>query len=137
MEELHALRKMTLTQLTTSLLSNPDVIRMHGSYKVADNVLIRWDVQGYYYEDGGTSTSIYRTTYPIMRHTAQCDVIDNYGNDKFVLRNAHKRFAYPTDELAVQSMIARLDWRLRYANAAVRKAEHCISTLSVAETRSE
>lgn len=120
---------MTLTQLTTSLLSNPDVIRMHCSYRTGEGVLIRWDVSGYYYEDGGVTASIYRQTYPIIGYTPKCTVVDSYDNKKYVLKDSRKRFAYPTDELAIESMIARLGWRLRYANASVMKAEHCIQTL--------
>ena len=49
----------------------------------------------------------YLCAIPVKRETDKCVVLDEYGHEKFVLKNARKRFAYPTKELALNSYIIR------------------------------
>lgn len=47
-------------------------------------------------------------SYPIVRRTRACWVIDFYGKEKFIIDGVHgKRFAYPTPQLALHSYIKR------------------------------
>ena len=101
-----------------------DIIQMHCSHKVSEiGNLIRYVISAYYYENGGIEISTYRQTYPIVRRTQKCDVIDEYGNEKFVLRDSRKRYAYPTDELAIESLGKRVYWSERYALNQLNRAQ--------------
>lgn len=67
---------------------------------------------------------------PVLRETEHTVVINYFGNEKRVLKQARKRFAYPTIELALESYrerkrhhIARLTHRLGRASEGKRQAE--------------
>lgn len=52
--------------------------------------------------------------FPITRETPACFVINYAYQDKYVLKQARKRFAYPTIELARQSFEIRKRKQLQY-----------------------
>lgn len=124
MEELQDVPLMTQIQQTMSS-SSKNVTDLYCSYKQIGEygVLIRYEAHVFVYEGGEHVCTIYRNTYPIIRKTAKCDVIDYFGKERFVLRDAHKRFAYPTDDLAVISLEKRTRWRLSYAHNTMQRAE--------------
>lgn len=53
----------------------------------------------------------------VERETAKCVVLDEYGQKRFVLKEARKRYAYPTKELALDSYIIRKQRQIQYAAA--------------------
>ncbi len=58
-----------------------------------------------------------RYEYEVLRETKHCFVIKLYdgGPDKFILKNARKKFAYQTEELAKNSFERRQEKRYWYA----------------------
>lgn len=64
--------------------------------------------------------SIYLLTYNVTRITPAMVVLDGW---KRVLKDAHKRYAYPTKELALNSLVKRTRWRLMYIERAVFVAQ--------------
>lgn len=64
--------------------------------------------------------------FNVIRYTAACYVICNFGLDKFVLKAARKRFAYPTKEDAWKSLVIRCKWRIRYAERDLEYAKRAL-----------
>lgn len=50
---------------------------------------------------------------PVLRETKSTVVINYFGTEKRVLKNARRRFAYPTVELALDSYRQRKSWQAR------------------------
>lgn len=65
----------------------------------------------------------YMTTFPVVRFTRKCAVLNVWGVHKFVLMDAKKRYAYPTEELALASYIIRKKRQMQHASATLRNAE--------------
>lgn len=59
----------------------------------------------------------YLSSIPVMRHTAKCVVLNEYGHHRFVLKNARRRYAHPTKELALESYIIRKKRQIQHAAA--------------------
>lgn len=66
------------------------------------------------YESGGRP---YLTELRVVRETPKCVVLDHYGYEKLVLKEARKRFAYPTVELAAESYRIRKSHQIAYLAA--------------------
>lgn len=67
---------------------------------------------------------------PVERHTNRCVVLDDYGYRRFVLKDARKRYAYPTVELALESYIVRKKRQIKHAASTHDNAK---ANLAVAE----
>lgn len=65
--------------------------------------------------------------YKIVKRTPKGAWIDNYGDRKFVLLTAHKKFACETKELAQESFIARKERQIRILSAQIKQAEQAIA----------
>jgi len=52
---------------------------------------------------------------PVERYTAKCAVLNEYGFRRYVLKDARKRYAYPTKELALESYIIRKKRQMQHA----------------------
>lgn len=105
-------------------IHTPRIVEVYSSngHNMGDKELLyRYDISVY-----TDSSTVYLHTYAIVRRTPKCFVIDRYGHEHFVLMHARKRFAYPTKELALNSLRERLKWRLRHAHSAVAAAEQAI-----------
>jgi hypothetical protein len=63
--------------------------------------------------------------FKILRETPKCYVIREWagGKEKYVLKNAKKRFAYPTREEAKEGFIARKSRQIRLLNGQLDHAE--------------
>lgn len=61
--------------------------------------------------------------FRVVRRTDKCVVLDVYGLEKLVLKEARRRFAYPTKELALQSYLIRKAKQIGYAVAAHDRAK--------------
>ena len=60
------------------------------------------------YEDSiGYGPEIWLRQFRVIRTTPKGVWLDDYGRERFVLNDAHKRFAYPTIELARKSFLIR------------------------------
>lgn len=59
----------------------------------------------------------YLITIPIKRWTDKCVVLNEYGKERFVLKDARKRYAYPTEDLALNSYIIRKQRQIQHAAA--------------------
>lgn len=60
----------------------------------------------------------YLSRIPVERHTAKCVVLNEYGLLRFVRKDTRKRYAYPTEELALKSYIIRKKRQIQYAALA-------------------
>ncbi|TGV43865.1 hypothetical protein [Mesorhizobium sp. M8A.F.Ca.ET.161.01.1.1] len=71
----------------------------------------------YRYVDPWTAGEVpFLQELPVARHTAKCVVLDEYGVDRFVLKNPEgRRYAYPTKELALMSYIIRKQRQMQHA----------------------
>jgi hypothetical protein len=63
----------------------------------------RFDTHSYNEHSG----QFYADTYQVVRFTPAGCWLNVYGEEKFVLSKARKKFAHPTKELALESFIAR------------------------------
>lgn len=68
--------------------------------------------------------------YEIKRKTPKGCWIDIYGTEKFVLDNARKRWAYPTEELARESFIARKQSQIQHLKRQLEHAEAALAHMS-------
>jgi hypothetical protein len=65
---------------------------------------------------------------PVKRETAKCVVVDEYGRERFILKDARKRYAYPTKELALDSYIIRKQRQIQHAAATHDAAKEYLDT---------
>lgn len=65
---------------------------------------------------------------PVARETAKCVVLDEYGKTRFVLKDARKRYAYPTKELALDSYIIRKQRQIQHSAATYDAAKENLET---------
>jgi hypothetical protein len=84
-----------------------------------------------YREEYGTrdNVRIGLTWYRIVRKTPKGAWIDVWGQQKFVLDNARKRYAYPTEELARDSFIERKEWQIIHATRQRKHAELALAAM--------
>lgn len=86
----------------------PDLITDYADFieqPVSDTTEHLYRVDGHAYTDGSVQVSTY--SYPITGTTPKGVWVDVFGDKKFVLSAAKKRFAYPTEDEALQSFLAR------------------------------
>lgn len=69
----------------------------------------------------------------VLRHTPKCVEIDNWGMKKFVLKNARKRYAYPTKELAKESFIIRKQKQIGHLKNQLKHAERALEAITTGE----
>lgn len=69
-------------------------------------------------------------TFCVKRHTPKCVILDEWGRERQVLKEARRRFAYPAKELALESFIIRKQRQMQHctrihdaAAAQLRRAE--------------
>lgn len=89
---------------------------------------------GYDYEfdrSSGSRAAVYLREYDVLRHTPKGVWLDVDGADRFVLKQAHKRFACPTIEEAKQSFIARKLRQVQIHEARVRHAKEALQEIGV------
>ena len=72
----------------------------------------------------------YELTLRVIRYTPKCVVLDLWGREYRVLLNARKRFAYPTQELAMESYIRRKELQIRWTQA---QHDRAVEFLAAAE----
>lgn len=60
---------------------------------------------------------------PALRHTPKGVWLDNFGEQKFVLKAAHKQFACPTPEAALESFKARKRRQIGIISARLKAAK--------------
>jgi hypothetical protein len=65
--------------------------------------------------------------YEIKRKTPKGCWIDDFGVERFILDGARKKWAYPTEELARESFIARKEWQIHHLQ---RQLEHAQAALA-------
>ena len=78
------------------------------------------------YPIGRSRVEVVYDRYKIIKRTAKGAWIDNYGERKFVLLTARKKFACETIELAQQSFIARKTRQIEILAAKIDRAEQAI-----------
>ena len=75
-----------------------------------------------------TGDEPYAIEIPVKRETPKCVVLDEYGIERFVLKDARKRYAYPTKELALESYIIRKQRQIQHAAATHDAAKENLET---------
>ena len=66
--------------------------------------------------------------YKVVRRTPKGVWLDYYGTEKFVLRDAHKRWACPTKEEAMESFWARKRRQVKILRAQLQHIEAVLAT---------
>lgn len=66
----------------------------------------------------------------VIRETPRCVVLDDWSRERYVLKDARKRFAYPTIELARDSFLRRKRKQVAYLSA---QHDHAAAVLKAAE----
>jgi len=93
-----------------------------------DNIKTLWRAEGYYYEDGKCSIEMW--PYRVVKRTPKGVWIVSdtylYGKEKFVLLSGRKRYAYPRQEEALESLLMRkkrqvkiIEWQMKAANTII------------------
>lgn len=71
----------------------------------------------------------------VARHTAKCVVFNDYGLDRFVLKDPNgRRYAYPTKELALKSYIIRKQRQMQHAAATHDNAKRNLEIARMIES---
>jgi hypothetical protein len=66
--------------------------------------------------------------YLVLRHTAKGAWLhEGWGRERFVLRNAHKRWACPTEEEAIASFRARKERQIRILSGQLSNARAALA----------
>lgn len=78
-------------------------------------------------ERGTNGPLIYELKFKVISQTDKTVLIDYYGTEKRVLKNARKRFAYPTKAEAWESYGKRKEWQKRYAMSALNHSSDCLA----------
>ena len=110
-----------------------DLSRLHLNIDSTDECFYRYeDVR---YSNGmdmfdnpnpGYSLRVQLSQYPVIKYTPKGAWINVYGDKKFVLLSAKKRYACPTKEEALECFMYRKKRQLSILNAKVRQVEHAI-----------
>lgn len=83
------------------------------------------DVHGEYVP-GGSYVTVQVVKFPVIKNTPEGAWLRVGGERRFVLREARKRFAAPTVELALESFIARKTRQVGILEAQARNARRAI-----------
>ncbi|TPL42664.1 MULTISPECIES: hypothetical protein [unclassified Mesorhizobium] len=85
----------------------------------------------YRYEDSSSSTpSIHLRRFRVLRETPKGVWLDDWSRERFVLKDANKRWAYPTIELARESFLIRKRRQVQHLKIYL---EHAVAVLTAAE----
>jgi hypothetical protein len=77
-----------------------------------------------------SETRIRHIKLNVISHTAKGVWLDRgFGDRKFVLNEARKRYAYPTVELAKESFIIRKKRQISYARQTIENAEAALELI--------
>lgn len=77
----------------------------------------------YYDEQGWENPTVKLQECEVIRETERCVILKFFGEEKRVLKNARRRWAYPTKELALNSYIIRKRRQAAWAQATVDHAK--------------
>ena len=78
---------------------------------------------------GPSTTRVVLHKYPILKITPKGAWINIFGDKKFVLLTARKRFACPTEEEAKKSFVARKQRQIQINNASIHRAQEAIKVV--------
>jgi hypothetical protein len=78
---------------------------------------------------------LFLTKYQVLRKTPRGVWIDTYGQEKFVLLDAHKRYVCPTPEEAMVSFIARKKRQIRILTMQLARAKIALETAQSGKTK--
>lgn len=72
------------------------------------------------------------TVFRVLKHTPRgCWIRDPYDyKRRFILNDARKRFAYPTEELAKESFLARKECQLGILESQIKNIKHAVVALN-------
>lgn len=101
-----------------------------------------WNAEVWYryanYPDGPDNTTvIYLQEWPVVKHTPKGVWLGIYGQKKFVLNDARKRYAYPTIELAKKSFIARKQHQIARLRSQLKHAEMALKLMQEGKLRED
>ena len=72
---------------------------------------------------GGPAIRLFFRTFGVVRHTPKGVWLNEYGVQRFVLKDARKRYAYPTKELALESYRKRRESYIKRLKNYLHRAE--------------
>lgn len=75
---------------------------------------------------------IYIEAHPVVRSSHSCDYINVAGKEKRICHTinggpTHKRWAYPTEELALNSFLRRKDRQIIHLNSTLKVVEDALA----------
>jgi len=80
-----------------------------------------FEAEFYFRYDGYEHAQLFK--YPVIRRTNKgCWIQVGYQNEKFILNNARRRWAYPTQPLALQSFQIRKHRQIMHCNNTIELA---------------
>jgi len=85
-----------------------------------------YDPRAEWGQPAGSVTRIEMTSYPVIHHTPKGVLIkywDGSKDTKFILGNAARQWAVPTQELALKDLKCRIEGHISILNARVATAE--------------
>jgi hypothetical protein len=71
----------------------------------------------------GFSVDLRLFEYPVLSHTPKGVWLDNFGQRKFVLNDSRKRYAYPTQEAALEAFKHRKRRQIGILSARLKDAQ--------------
>lgn len=83
----------------------------------------------WYYRFQNQGDVVFKHNHFVLRRTPKGVWINDYGTERFVLNDAKKQFACPTEEEAKTSFLARKNRQLGILRAQVRDVERAMSEL--------
>lgn len=72
---------------------------------------------------GRDSVGLVLTTYRVLKHTPKGVFLDTEIGKRWVSDSTRKRYAYPTQQLALESFIKRKQRQIRLVSVTLRRAQ--------------
>lgn len=108
------------------------IYKSNYSYRAALDNKILYRYEAHLSEDCGLDM-VYLISFNVVRITPKCFVICYFGQDKFVLKDARKRYAYPELKDALNSFKIRCNWRKRHAERDLDRANRALNLVKEIE----
>jgi hypothetical protein len=122
----------------SEFLADDPIITVKGRYPAPSwplGSLCRYDSKMYFESSwGAPRIDLALKHYEITRKTPKgCWIEEYYGHERFILDGARKKWAYPTEELARESFIARKEWQIHHLTRQLEHAEAALKHVKTME----
>lgn len=90
-----------------------------------------------YYDTRGEPAKVHLEQLQVIRETDKCVILDYYGTEKRVLKEARRRWAYPTIELARNSFEIRKRKQLGHVQASYNHIQEILARIEAGTAYAE